>query len=326
MDNFDDDQPSIAKLLEQAGRRPQPPAQLRQIVFESTLAAWQQSLQQRRRVRQSWWLAIAASLGAMMLGLLWIANDQRPVSLVAALPTGVGEAVRVGQLLRIQGSKGRVFTTVGGETVRVAVGTELVFVAPDRMQLLAGRLYVQSEFRDSMVGDSVHLHLKIETRFGSVQHVGTQYSVEIGRERLQVSVRDGRVSVATRPGKVDVSRGQRLLVGADAREVERQSIPTYGAHWAWAEALAPPLQIDGRLLLDVLQDIALETGRRLEFADEEIRMACMQIRLNGPFLDMPATDRLFAVLVTTGLEATESGDRIRIQRQTEAAASRPVAD
>jgi hypothetical protein len=142
--------------------------------------------------------------------------------------------------------------------------------------------------------------------------------------QLTVNVRDGLVAVTNRLGQLEVSDGIQLVVDQQGREVARQTIARYGPTWAWTESLAPALAIDGRVLYDVLQEIAFETGRQLEFADEAERVVCGQIRLKGPFLDMPASDRLFAVLVTTGLEATESGERIQILRQPSGGSLRAV--
>jgi ferric-dicitrate binding protein FerR (iron transport regulator) len=214
-----------------------------------------------------------------------------------------------------------VLQTLAGERLRVAAGSDFKFIGTERIQLLSGQVYVESS--DSDTGNQ---RLEIRTQFGSVTHLGTRYAVALSTDRMAIRVREGLVGVTTGALRTDAGAGVEVEIDRKGREINRQRISTYGSMWAWAESLAPPLQIDGRRLADVLREIAAETGRRLEFANEAVRRACAEIELKGPFLDLPAADRLFAVLVTTGLEATESGDRILIQEQMEDTSARPVSD
>jgi ferric-dicitrate binding protein FerR (iron transport regulator) len=315
----EDDPTAVAALLGKAGRRAQPPPQTRDAVYATALSAWQQTLQKKRQQRQ-WIYALAASCAAAAVSVLWYATASREPLQVAAWSDGSGDQIRVDELVRVSAAPGRVLMTPAGERLRAAVGSEFVFQAPGQLQLRAGAIYVEAASTSRGAG------LVIETRFGTVRHIGTRYAVAVATQQMTVSVREGKVAIATTPQKLQVDAGVQIRIDNQGREIGRQWITSYGAPWSWTEGLAPALQIDGRLLYEVLQDIAVETGRRLEFADEDVRLACGQIRLKGPFLDMPASDRLFAVLVTTGLEATESGERIQIQRQPGSAPTRPVSN
>lgn len=310
MSPTDEDDPAVvAGLLLKAGRRAQPPAETREAVYLSTLLAWQQSHQQRRQQRMRVY-ALAAGFAVAAFAVIWYSFAQREPVQVAAWPVGAGQVVRIGQVVHVDTLPGRVLETASGDRIRAATGSELVFQASGHLQLRAGKIYVESGARGN---DS---SLTIDTDLGSVRHLGTRYVVAVAPGQLTVSVRDGQVAVANRLGQLTVGDGIQLVVDGTGHEAARQNITRYGPTWAWTESLAPALAIDGRVLYDVLQDIAFETGRQLEFADDAVRIVCGQIRLKGPFLDMHASDRLFAVLVTTGLEATESGERIRILRQS----------
>ena len=321
-DNHDDDSAAVATLLVKAGRRPSPPAETRQAVYVSTLVAWQLSLQQRRQQRR-WRYALAAGIAAVAAGTLWLSLAVREAPQIVAWGVGDNAPLGAGQTLHVAQSPGRLFVTTTGERLRVAAGSELRFNAAGHLQLLAGRIYVESATAPS-AGASVG-GLVIDTPMGTTQHIGTRYALELAGQELQVLVREGRVAIATAAGHFDAQGGERLRLDRAGREIQRSAIDTHGADWAWADTLAPALQIDGRVLLDVLQEIAFETGRTLEFADDEVRKDCGLIRLKGPFLDVPATDRLFAVLVTTDLEASENGDQIRIGRR-ERVLPGPVSD
>jgi ferric-dicitrate binding protein FerR (iron transport regulator) len=308
MSNSNDDTTALTRLLVKAGRRTEPPGETREAVYVSALVAWQQAVWQRRRQRQLY-LAVAASIVAAV-ALLWYAVGTRPPDLIAATHTS-GQAVRVGEILRVNNQAGMVLNTSAGEQLRIASGSVTQFVASERIKLLSGRIYVQSTA--SAAGAA---RLVVDTDFGSVTHVGTRYMVDLTGEQLAVSVRNGVVAINAHNAHTQVSGGMQVVVDRAGRQSDRR-VASNGDLWAWSDKLAPALQIDGRRLSDVLQEIAFETGRRLEFADDGVRRVCGEIELKGPFLDMAAPDRLFAVLITTGLEAVENGDRILIQRQLE---------
>jgi ferric-dicitrate binding protein FerR (iron transport regulator) len=313
----DNETPALSRLLAKAGRRTAPPSETREAVYVSALVAWQQALAQRRQQRHRL-LALAASLVAA-IGVVWYAVSARAPALVAATGTVDGREIHVGEALSAGDKPGLVLRTAMGEQVRIDKGSVAQFVAQGRIRLSSGRIYVQSS-------DSRAEGLVVETRLGSVTHVGTRYAIDLGNSQLRVNVRDGLVNIAFGETHSQVGGGMRMVLDQSGRQPELQRIASYGPLWAWSDRLTPALEIDGRRLSDVLLEIAFETGRRLEFADDVIRQACARIELRGPFLDMPATDRLFAVLITTGLEAVESGDRILIQQHLEDTAGKLESD
>jgi ferric-dicitrate binding protein FerR (iron transport regulator) len=311
----DEDSAAVEQLLAGAGRRAAPPPAARDAAYASTLLAWQQALRERQRQKRKVW-AVAAGMAAMACGLIWqFAGTGRPPQIVA-WSMDRGQMVRSGDVVTVAAPRGRAFLTLTGERLRVAAGSEIAFTAAGRLQLRRGRIYVESTEGRLESGN-----LEVSTRLGTVQHVGTRYSVAAEAMQMVVSVRDGRVMLATPAARTQILAGTRVTIDSAGQESNRQMIGSHGKEWEWADAMAPALQIDGRPLTDVLRDVAFETGRRLEYADEDTRLLCSEIRLKGPFLEMPASDRLFAVLVTTGLEATESGDRILIQRRTDGPAA-----
>jgi ferric-dicitrate binding protein FerR (iron transport regulator) len=316
----DDDTAPLERLLVKAGRRAEPPPETRDAVYVSTLVAWQQTLQVRRQKRQRLF-ALAASVAVATLGVLWYVNGFRQSAQIAAWSVDEGPQVHVGEMVRVDAEPGQVYRTVAGERLRVAPGSELRFAAVGRMQLQRGQIYVESA-ADAAAANS----LVIETQVGSVRHLGTRYSVALAAGQMTISVRDGVVGVTTAIASTEVGAGLQVVMDGAGRETSRKPVDPHGPVWEWTQGLAPALQIDGRRLADVLKEIAFETGRQLDFADAEVLEECRQIELKGPFLDMAASDRLFAVLVTTGLEATESGDRIVIRRQKAGAAPSPMSD
>ncbi len=334
-----DEPEPLLQWLGTAGRRIEPPTETRDAVYLSTRLAWQRELQRRRRTRLTW--LAAASVAATTVGLLWLGvREPTPAALVLiAQARGGGLALRVGERYETGRERGVVLETAAGHGLRLDRDSRVRGVDATTLEIERGRMYFESVAADAtsaaattttatataaatatataraLASASTTRVFAIVTRYGTVRHVGTRFTVEVLPDRLAVQVRDGRVRIDTASQRIDVDAGVRVAIDASGREIERGPAARHGAAWDWVEALAPPLAIDGRSLIAVLEDIARESGRRLEFADEDVRRECRGIALKGPFIELPMGNRLFAVLATTGLEAIESGERILIRHR-----------
>lgn len=306
----------LLQLLVTAGRRIDPPAETRDAVYLTTRLAWQRELQRRRRTRLAW--LAAASVAASSVGLLWLAVRGPSPTVPALVAQGRGGelALRAGEHYETGRDGGAVLETPAGHGLRLDRDSAVRGVAAGTLQIERGRLYFESAAAGSATSALPEAQaFAIVTRYGTVRHVGTRFSVEVLPDRLAVQVRDGRASIDATSQRIEIDAGMRVAIDASGREIERRAAAPHGTSWAWVDALAPALAIDRRSLLDVLADIARESGRRLEFADERVREECRGIALKGPFIELPMGDRLFAVLVTTGLEAVEDGERIMIRHR-----------
>jgi ferric-dicitrate binding protein FerR (iron transport regulator) len=282
-------------------------------------------LGERRRRRLNLALAIAASIAFIALAAGWwfAANPfgARPVAATVAGITGTsrwidrGGVIEVGRELRVPADGGVALATVDGRSLRLAAGARAEFTATNVLRLEAGRAYFDSQ----TVADAEHAPASrsfvIETSAGRVTHVGTQFAVGVENERVAVSVRSGAVEIATQSAKILVERGFAVAIGLDGHMLERNPIPTSGTLWDWADELAPELAIEGRTLAAVLRQIAEESGRRLEYASEDVRAACAATKLHGPPLDLGADGALAAVLATTPFDATIDEERVLISRR-----------
>ncbi|MGD9599205.1 MAG: hypothetical protein AB7G76_14790 [Steroidobacteraceae bacterium] len=313
-DTLQDQDDELTRLLTRVGPRIEPPAETREAVYLTTLLAWNDTVRSRRRlfVRRfalaASLLIAAAGLAAYMTGQMW-----QPAALVATARGGAALTVRAGDVVAAPRESGLVLGIGDSdESLRLDRGARVKFTGLHRAVLEAGRAY----FVGAPGGAAdTGRRFTLVTRFAEVTHVGTRYALNVEAHDLEVDVREGAVRIRTRSGEFLADAGTRITIDEQGRLSGRTSIATFGAGWGWAEALAPPLPIDGRPLIAVLEEIARETGRRLTFADSRVETACRAILLKGPVLDLPVGDRLFAVLVTTGLEAIENGDLILIRDQ-----------
>jgi ferric-dicitrate binding protein FerR (iron transport regulator) len=313
----------VATLLRRAGRREQPSAEAMERVRAATRAAWQADL--RRRGQRRYWLAAAASVALAAVGAgLWL-RGAAPRVIVAQVTRGLGDLqllrdgeavsfsgavaeVRSEDELRVAGASGLVLQTTGGLTLRIAPGTRLRWREIQRMELLAGRVYVDNE-----TAETPQTRLAIVTSLATVQHVGTRFVVQTDGGQLRVAVRDGRVSVTPRRGAaLQLERGDVLEALADGQL--RQFEGAFDdADWTWVDALAPATLIDGRMLYDVLDELAHQGGLQLRFVTSEVELAARSLPLNGRPLQLGPRASLAAILAATPFEAAINGDELLIR-------------
>jgi ferric-dicitrate binding protein FerR (iron transport regulator) len=204
------------------------------------------------------------------------------------------EAV-AGTALRTPPGGRAVLAWPGGATVRVDADTRLA-LADGRVTLAAGAIYVDGDAATAGTAPEV------ATPLGLVRHLGTRYEVRVAPERLQVTVRDGRVEVASGDERMAADGGERLTV-VPGGAVARERVATYGEAWAWLDALAPALHIDGRRVDEFVAAVARETGRDVRYATPDARAAAAEVMLRGSAEGLAPDVALRAVLATTRLDA-----------------------
>jgi ferric-dicitrate binding protein FerR (iron transport regulator) len=332
------DDPALAGLVRAAGRRPEPDAAAAAAVRAVVAAEWRQVVaaeaarragQRRRRVGGA--LALAASVAGVAL-LLWrdpagtpapvpvaavagtVARATGPVQVAAAddrwlpLPVGAGVA---GDAAVATGPGGRVAITLpGGASLRLDEATRVVFAA-NGLTLEQGAVYFDTGADPAAVPD-----FAITTARGTVRHVGTQYEVRAapGDGAVAVSIREGRVAIATRADRLEVPAGERLTLLADGATA-RTPVGPADASWAWTQAVAPEFDIEARTLADFLAWVARETGARVEFASPADAAAAGTVRLRGSVRGLTPEQALRAVLATTRFDYRLEGARLAVARR-----------
>ena len=316
---LDQEEQLLARLLREAGGRAMPPADVTQRVHARTRQAWQ--LQQQGRGRRNRWLALAASV-VLALTLTWwllpsatdsgvgqivsvehgalLQGDSNSVTMVAR------QEVRTGDTL-VSGEQGYVeIQTAGGTRVLLASDTRLHWTRPGRLTLLRGELYI-----DTHGSNGKSAPLAIETAFGTVHHLGTQYRVSVAGDRLRVAVRSGEVVVETLSGRGRASRAEMLTVDAYGTIASSPAAPS-GEGWNWIDKRTAAISINGRSVHAVLSDIAQQNGLQLSFADAAAEGVARRFKLHGPVLTLPAAEALDVILATTTLHAQIDSERLYV--------------
>jgi ferric-dicitrate binding protein FerR (iron transport regulator) len=312
---------SLAALIRAVGRRAVPPAEHRQRVLAVSELAWQRAV--RSRARRQWTYALAASVAGVALGVLavWrLPMFHRPDT-VATISHVVGEAVlyapvtgewrplAVGSGLpdgsRIRtATGGGVQLVLGGNVdLRVDADSELTLRAAGSIDLAVGRLYVDTG-ADARPG-----RIDVNTSFGRLTDIGTQFEAQVSLGGLRLRVREGAVSLA--PTNIDQSRrcdvGQELRVDTGGRITTTQ-LPTFDPQWDWVSALAQPPRIEGMAMPAFLAWVSRETGRPLRYASREQELLGAQVILHGSVQDLRPLQALGVVLASTSFGYTLQPD------------------
>jgi len=195
-----------------------------------------------------------------------------------------------------------------GASLRLDENTELVLHTEDEIELIQGRIYVDSGVDRAAAAP---VSLSIQTHAGMVRHIGTQYLTAVQTAGIVVSVREGEVQVRPESGAASVRPGEQLSVSLDG-EITQQVIPTHGAMWEWTERITPPLELDGMTALAFVQWAARETGHELVFESDAARQLAGETQLRGAVAQEPQR-ALYLILQTSDLEHEVSGGNILVR-------------
>ncbi len=331
-----DDNDSLARLLKLAGERAEIPSRVESRVYHQVQEEWQKATTEPDgekvydKVHRTWrrdvtrvailrWmlpLSVAAMAGIAMI----IISQPDPVPLkVAATVSRVvgsgqmstthpkGSTVYEDEIISTGPNEGLSLLLARSESLRIDENTRIRVDAADQFTLLSGRVYVdtgQFVYRDG--------GLRIDTRFGVITDVGTQFSVFASDQSLEVTVREGRVDVKNQADSYVARMGERLTL-VPGKEVSVTNFETHDSYWDWVVDLAPTYDMNNKSLLDFLKWAARETGRELQFASNESRMFAMRTDVHGSIDGMTPDEALAAILATTTVRFRIEDDKIIIE-------------
>jgi ferric-dicitrate binding protein FerR (iron transport regulator) len=226
-----------------------------------------------------------------------------------------GAPLHAGQSFDVRGDS--LITLVGGGNLRVARASSIQVLAVNAVKLERGELYV-----DIPPGLRGNDRFMVVTPAGEFRHVGTQFAVAIVNGMTRLRVREGSVQWHAAEGDATVNAGTEVTIDSN-RTVTRRPIPTAGRDWAWAESMAPDIDIDNRPLQEFLVWFSRETGRKLVLADDEVRKQTTTIRMHGNVRGLTAMEALSAVMAATTLrfELPEGVIRVSSARDSTTAPS-----
>ena len=304
----------IGQLIQQAGRREQPPQADYERVLAASTAVLENKLRQRRRKQTSIWLsagvAAAAIVGAVLLNFV-----QQPALEVARIDRALGtietrsdeaspwsgiadenQALIAGTSLRTRAGSRLGVQLASGISVRLDESTEITLADDDRLVLLTGKVYV-----DSGKLPSNDRRIAVETVAGTATDVGTQFEVRYASEALRLRVREGRVDLQRDSDELSSVAGDELFIDPTGA-VRRARIAVDDPDWGWAETVAPAPNIEERPVSALLDWVSRETGREVRFAQPILELKAETTILHGSIRNLAPLNALDVMLATTDLE------------------------
>jgi ferric-dicitrate binding protein FerR (iron transport regulator) len=305
---------SLAALIRAAGKRFEPPQADYERIRAASRMAWRQTVQ--RRARRRWALALAASVALAFTGLtLWRASDTREPQVVATLTLTRGAlfagdasgsqwrwlpnsptAIQSGTRMRTDATAHAALRLASGSSLRLAENTDLLLQADNRVELLAGRVYFDS-------AGASRGAIEIVTDFGTLRDLGTQFEVRATRTGIRIRTREGSVSLtrAITSDVLECALGEELHIDSNGR-IGRGVIAPFDPEWSWAEALAEPPASERLPLLEFLQWVSHETGRRVKYATPETEDRVRHVVLTGPTPKVAPVRALALTLAATDID------------------------
>ncbi|MDX1503434.1 MAG: FecR domain-containing protein [Thermoanaerobaculia bacterium] len=329
------DETAVRELLGRAGPRPEVPpeelAAIRAVAHSEWSRRYARPVSRRSDAGVSRWaLALAAGLVLAVVGLWWWKARPAPattLAVVAALgeggslsvageegarPAVLAEGLPAGAEVATGAAEGAVAALAwrDGQSVRIAPGSRLRLVSTDRIELLAGAVYL-----DSGEGASGPPAIAVATRLGTVVEVGTRFATRLVErdDTLRVRVRQGRVRVEAGGERHLAGPGEELTVDGEGT-LWRTAVAAFGPEWEWVERAAPGFDAEGAPLAAYLEWVSYETGLRVVYADSRLEREAGALELLGAPAELSPRESLAAVLPASRLSYRIESGELRIER------------
>ena len=317
----------LETLLRATGPRPAAPAERADRVRRAAHAVFRMQARAVRRRRLAWGLALATAAllvaGAALPILLGAGGPElariarvtgegsvrsRGFLLPRTLPARSGGPVRARNEVSTAPEGRLAFTMERGGSLRLASGSRVRLLDARVVELQRGALYVDSEGRAAGADP-----IEIRTPLGRVLEKGTQFEVRLLETAVRVRVRRGSVEMLRGGTGTNVAAGHELEIDSHGAARTRE-LPAADPDWDWVEDIAPPMEIQGRTLREFLEWAALESGMRLQFADEDLATSASTIVLSGSIQGLTLDQALDSVLLTSRMTRRNEIGTLRIER------------
>jgi hypothetical protein len=313
----EDNEEQIAELLRLAGPRPRISDERTARVRAAVHAEWKRSVRRRTGVT---WLAIAAAVVIAMI--LFVPRASKTHAPVPAVVVAEVQAIRGNTIPALHASASilestKIETLAGGTlsldwngaTLRLGEGTRVQLNA-QTASLERGVVYFDSNVGAAALSGTATAEgsgRHINTPFGEIRDIGTQFEVRLDKDSLRVRVREGRVDLR-RGNHVEIADAATELI-ADRTSVRKNAIAISGAEWKWIEDAAPPLRLEGLTLREAVTRVAREKGLRVELQGVD-----GSAKLHGK-VDFTPDEALGAATAATSVSYQIRNDTLVVRRR-----------
>lgn len=192
-------------------------------------------------------------------------------------------------------------------SLRMKGSTSLTLLDGERVALTSGQAYYDSR----SLFESEPTSIVIETPFGPIQHVGTQFLANVTASGVTISVREGRVTFGDAANNFIINTGESAYIAPPNPPVVTRISSTDDA-WSWVTGIAPARDVDGRSTREIIDWVARETGHSVEYLDDQAAAFADRDQLRG-IGDVEPLQALTVIPVATELEFDINSETIRIK-------------
>ena len=311
----------VERLLHAAGPGPDIPEDGAARVKDQIRPAWTAEVAARRRQRSRLWLGGVAAAAALLIVAIYL-PFQRPdtpapptemmvVAVIAGTlevtPPGanvefltadpIGKEILPGSLLRTRAGNRATLWLTDQRSLRIDAESELRLDSKASLSLVSGAVYIDAQSRG---GDAV----EVRTAFGTATDIGTQFEVRLGEETLDVTVREGLVSLSREGDEIRITQGVALSIDATGA-ISTGAVAPHDPMWAWVQQIAPTFEIEGQSVLAFLDWVSSETGLSIGFASSQVEQLAATTILHGSIAGLSPIEAPSVVLPGCRLAASK---------------------
>lgn len=321
----------LEQLLSHASPRAMPDAAAQAAARRVVHDEWRSlTNQQQRRRRVGQWLIAASLLIAVFsvlsvfrpvdISIVQVAEIQKSFGSVYILgeqavliPTDNLLSIRRGQTIVTDKDAGLALAWNNGGSVRIAENSQVEFRSDTSIFLHSGRVYFDSTPSPLLAGGDITDAAKfvIETEYGVISHVGTQFMATVEADKLTVRVREGRVAIEGLYYDAVVEPREKVIFNGQRRPKTTGNLSGYGEAWAWIARTSPPVDVDGKSIDQFLTWASRELGMEVEYADVVTAQIALDEKLLGRVDHEPGV-ALRLRMATTGLRHRIEGGVIYV--------------
>ncbi len=318
----------IEELLKAAGNRPEPDAEVSEAIRMSTHSAWLEVVAEERLKRQRKWLSYSSVAAALFLAVgffglrpgFYAPEDSRQLASIRFIsgsyqingevyaqkaPVMTGDTIQTGQNDLIS------LVLEDKTMISVAPNTELTFTGLASIDLSKGRVFVDSPDATTSI--------IINTSWGSIEDIGTQYEVEVD-ERLTVAMREGKVKMLIDDtphfASFKAGLGDVLSIDKDLR-IDLTQVESTHSRWNWIREAVPHQLVDGMSVYEFMGWAGHVTGKEIVYEDSLAELMASRTLLHGGHVSPMKIDSTLQVLLkTTRLSAVVTERDIRVEQNT----------
>lgn len=305
------DADALAKLIQAAGRREEPPERAYAQTLDVATAAWHAKIRRRQRRVTAW---LAASVAVATAGTWFVVTSQvgtaQPIARVERIIGSVdvrtgntggwatlrdeSQSIVAGTLLRTHEGSRLGVLLADAVSLRLAEDTQVSVESASRIHLRSGKVYVDTGVRGNA-------RVQVVTDAGVASDVGTQFEIQYRQQVYRLRVREGAVQLQRGATNLRSAAGEQLSIDVNGA-ITRTPVAASDTGWQWTQGLTSAPDIDNQPLTVLLDWVARETGRAIRFSNAETERRARRTILHGNIQLLAPLDALSVMLATTDLE------------------------